>query len=177
MDVPLINEWFHEHCPQSYPVKVPVPRPAPECCTIEKAIYGFSCTSGANPSWRRVQMCFCSSSSIGKPSFQCERIPVLEMQYVHSIKPGLVQISCHLTLGEGRWCAGAGELPEAPEDVRAERAAPPLAQEPEEEEPLQGALPCSSSRTRHLLLTCCPIPWPSSSNACLIAPDVLTTLE
>lgn len=22
VDVPLINEWFHEHCPQSYPVKV-----------------------------------------------------------------------------------------------------------------------------------------------------------
>jgi pre-mRNA-processing factor 8 len=22
LDVPLINEWFHEHCPQSYPVKV-----------------------------------------------------------------------------------------------------------------------------------------------------------
>jgi len=23
-DVPLVNEWFHEHCPQSYPVKVRV---------------------------------------------------------------------------------------------------------------------------------------------------------
>jgi PROCN (NUC071) domain len=23
-DVPLVNEWFHEHCPQQYPVKVRV---------------------------------------------------------------------------------------------------------------------------------------------------------
>ena len=24
VDVPLVNEWFHEHSPQSYPVKVRV---------------------------------------------------------------------------------------------------------------------------------------------------------
>ena len=34
---------------------------------------------------------------------------------------------------------GPGQLPEAAQDVRLERAAPPVAEEPEEEEPLQGA--------------------------------------
>lgn len=38
VDVPLINEWFHEHCPQSYPVKVRV-----DCPGERKSARVFAC--------------------------------------------------------------------------------------------------------------------------------------
>ena len=44
VDVPLVNTWFHEHCPQARPCCAPAPGAA-EGRQVESAFHGSRCCS------------------------------------------------------------------------------------------------------------------------------------
>lgn len=71
LDVPLINNWFHEHCPPNYPVKV---------CAIVFFVHSFRVKScfGFDDSAKTTRLLFCN--------IFCVAIPHLDFAAEHATR-------------------------------------------------------------------------------------------